>query len=163
MNNLTRDDLPAGDYWHDQLDGNKDQVVGFLNKLQYHDDIKLEFSIWFGELCHSKECCIWLASTGMLDIIHRVFIDQQDSEMKLQILLIYERCLLFEMTRFHIVAEDGVLDAMLDCLAGENSLRFAAEICLMLVEEFDCDHDGVLGKIGSSIKQKRFEFFYPEQ
>lgn len=165
LSNFTRDDLPAGIQWHDQLDDKKDQVVGFLNKLQgsYLDDIKLELIIWIGELCHSKECCIWLASTGVLDIIHSVFVDKQDSEMRLQILLIYERCLLFEMTRFHIVAGDGVVDVMLDCLAGDNSLGFAAEICLTLIEEFDCDQDGVLGKIGSSIQQKMFECFSPQQ
>jgi hypothetical protein len=164
MNNFTHDDLPASTQWQDKLDGSaKDLVVGMLNKLRYHDDIKLEFTMWLGALCHSKDCCTWLASTGVLDVIHRIFIDRHDPEMRLQILLVYERCLLFEMTRFHIVAENGVMDAMLDCLAGENSLRFAAETCLMLIEEFHCNHDGVPGKIGSSIKQKRFEHFYPKQ
>ncbi len=165
LNNLTHDDLPAGVQWQDQLVDNKDQIVDIFNKLQdsRHDDIKLELIIWFGELCSSKECCLWLASTGLSDIIHKVFVGQEDSEMMLQILLIYERLLLFEMTRFHIIGGDGVVGAMLDCLTGEKSLRFAAEICLVIIEEFDCDQDGIKGQISSSIQQVRFASFCPEQ
>lgn len=159
LNNLTRDDLPAGVQWQDQLVDNKDQILDIFNKFQdsRHDDIKLELIIWFGELCSSKECCLWLAPTGLFDIIHRVFVGLQDSEMRLQILLIYERCLLFEMTRFHIIGGDGVVGAMLNCLTGEKSLRFAAEICLMMIEEFDCDQDGIAGLISSSIHEVRFQ------
>jgi hypothetical protein len=84
--------------------------------------------------------------------------------MRLQTLLIYERCLLFEMTRFHIIGEEGVVGAMLDCLfSPEKSLRFAAEICLMMIEEFDCDQDGIAGQISSSIQQVRFASFSPEE
>jgi hypothetical protein len=83
--------------------------------------------------------------------------------MRLQILLIYERFLLFEMTRFHVIGGDGVVGAMLDCLTGKKSLRFVAEICLMMIEEFDCDHDGITGQISSSKQQVRFESFCPEQ
>ena len=43
-----------------------------------------------------------------INIIHSVFIEQpQDAEMRLQILAFYDRCLLYEVTRFQVVGGDG--------------------------------------------------------
>jgi hypothetical protein len=35
---------------------------------------------------------------------------------------------------------------MLDYLAGDNSLGFAAEICFLLIEDLDCEQDGAFEK-----------------
>ena len=63
-------------------------------------------------------------------MIHNVFIDeeQQDAELKLQILSTYERLMCYEVTRFQIMGGDGVVLSILDCLTTEEeSLRLAAE------------------------------------
>lgn len=111
MNNLTRDDFPAGVQWHDLLDDHQSGIVKLFRKLldpSCHDDVKLELIIWLGELCFSKECSDWIASNDLINIIHSVFIEQpQDAEMRLQILAFYDRCLLYEVTRFQVVGGDG--------------------------------------------------------
>ena len=81
-------------------------------------------------LCSSEECSHWIASNNIVDMIHSVFIDedQNDAELKLQILSTYERLMCYEVTRFQIMGGDGVLLAILDCLTTEEeSLRLAAE------------------------------------
>ena len=63
-------------------------------------------------------------------MIHSVFIDenQNDAELKLQILSTYERRMCYEVARFQIMGGDGVLLTILDCLTTEeDSLRLAAE------------------------------------
>ena len=161
INNLTCDDLPAEVQWRNQLDNNKDRIIHIFDKLhdsRCHDDIKLELIILFGELCSMKECCEWVASTGLLDVIHNVFAVTSDPEIRLQILFIYERCLICELTKFHIIDRAGVEGGIVDCLMnGESCLKAAAEICLLLIEECDCDTNGVPGPISASIQEMRYE------
>lgn len=112
LNNFTPDDLPAGVQWSDLLDDNKSRVMGMFQKLlesSTDDDVKLELIIWLGELCSSRECIYWLASTDLFNIVHCVFVERQDSEMKLQILHIYEHCLLFDTSRLQVVGGEGKL------------------------------------------------------
>jgi hypothetical protein len=105
-----------------------------------------------------KECCEWVASTGLLDVIHNVFAVTSDPEIRLQILFIYERCLICELTKFHIIDRAGVEGGIVDCLMnGESCLKAAAEICLLLIEECDCDTNGVPGPISASIQEMRYE------
>lgn len=114
LNNFTLDDLPAGVQWSDLLDDNKSRVTNMFQRLlepsSSDDDIRLELIIWLGEVCSSRECSYWLASTDLFNLIHGVFVDQQDSEMKLQILHIYEHCLLYEMTRLQVLGGEGEFD-----------------------------------------------------
>jgi len=161
---LTVDDLPGGVQWHDLLDDHHLSIVEHFQKLldPCHDDLKLESIIWLGELCSSKECSYWIASTNLIDIIHNLLGQcstkkEQDAEMRLQILLTYEQFLLYEETRFQVVGGDDVVDQILDCLKEESSLRLAAETCLILIEDFDRDEDGVPGEIGTFILQRRYE------
>ena len=133
MSNLTRDDLPAGVQWQDLLHDNSSDLVELfhsLNDPSCHDDIKLELIILLDTLCSSEECSHWIASNNIVDMIHSVFIDenQNDAELKLQILSTYERLMCYEVTRFQIMGGDGVLLSILDCLTTEEeSLRIAAE------------------------------------
>ena len=133
MSNLTRDDLPAGIQWQDLLCDNSSDLVELFHSLSdpsCHDDIKLELIILLGTLCSSEECSHWIASNNIVDMIHSVFIDeeQQDAELKLQILSTYERLMCYEVTRFQIMGGDGVLLSILDCLTTEEeSLRLSAE------------------------------------
>ena len=133
MSNLTRDDLPAGVQWQDLLCDNSSDLVELFHSLSdpsCHDDIKLELIILLGTLCSSEECSHWIASNNIVDTIHSVFIDeeQQDAELKLQILSTYERLMCYEVTRFQIMGGDGVLLSILDCLTmEEESLRLSAE------------------------------------
>lgn len=161
INNLTCDDLPAGVQWIDQLDNNKDRIRNIFDKLhdaRCHDDIKLELIILFGELCSIKECCDWVASNGLLDVIHSVFVETSDPEIRLQILFIYERCLVCEVTRSHIIDRAGVAGGIVDCLMnGESCVKAVAEMCLLLIEDCDCDTDGVPGPISASIQEMRYE------
>ena len=63
-------------------------------------------------------------------MIHSVFIDenQNDAEIKLQILSTYERLMCYEVTRFQVMGGDGVLLSILDCLTTEEeSLKLTAE------------------------------------
>jgi len=133
MSNLTRDDLPAGVQWQDLLHDNSSGLVELfhsLNDPSCHDDIKLELIILLGTLCSSEECSHWISSNNIVDMIHNVFIDenQNDAELKLQILSTYERLMCYEVTRFQIMGGDGVVLSTLDCLTTEEeSLRLAAE------------------------------------
>ena len=114
LNNFTPEDLPAGVQWSDLLDDNKSRVTNIVQRVlepsSSDDDIRLELIIWLGEVCSSRECSYWLASTDLFNLIHGVFVDQQDSEMKLQILHIYEHCLLYEMTRLQVLGGEGEFD-----------------------------------------------------
>lgn len=135
--NLTRDDLPGGVQWHDLLNDHHSSIIGLFHRLldPCSDDLKLDLIIWLGELCCSKECSEWIASSNLVDVVNSVFVhcsagvddDDQDDEMRLQILLTYERCLLYEETMLQVVSGDGVVDAMLNCLAGDCSLVNTAE------------------------------------
>jgi len=133
MSNLTRDDLSAGVQWQDLLHDNSSDLVELfhsLNDPSCHDDIKLELIILLGTLCGSEECSHWIASNNIVDMIHSVFIDenQNDAELKLQILSTHERLMYYEVTRFQIMGGDGVVLTILDCLTTEEeSLRLAAE------------------------------------
>ena len=133
MSNLTRDDLPAGVQWQDLLHDNSSDLVELFHSLSdpsCHDDIKLELITLLGTLCSSEECSHWIASNNIIDMIHSVFIDenQNDAELKLQILSTYERLMCYEVTRFQIMGGDGVVLSILDCLTTEEeSLRLAAE------------------------------------
>ena len=133
MSNLTRDDLPAAVQWQDILGDNSSDLVELfhsINDPSCHDDIKLELIILLDTLCSSEECSHWIASNNIVDMIHSVFIDenQNDSEITLQILSTYERLMCYEVTRFQIMGGDGVVLTILDCLATEEeSLRLAAE------------------------------------
>lgn len=161
INNLTCDDLPADVQWINQLDNNKDRIINIFDKLhdsRCHDDIKLELIILFGKLCSIKECCERVASTGLLDVIHSVFVETSDPEIRLQILFNYERCLVCEVTRSHIIDGTGIAGGIVDCLMSEDrSLKAAAEMCLLLIEDCDCDTDGVPGPISASIQEMRYE------
>ena len=133
MSSLTRDDLPAGVQWQDLLHDNSSDLVELFHSLtdpSCHDDIKLELIILLDTLCSSEECSHWIASNNIVDMIHSVFIDenQNDAELKLQILSTYERKMCYEVTRFQVMGGDGVLLTILDCLTTEEeSLRLAAE------------------------------------
>ena len=133
MSNLTRDDLPAGVQWQDLLHDNSSDLVELfhsLNDPSCYDDIKLELIILLGTLCSSEECSHWIASNNIVDMIHSVFIDenQNDDELKLQILSTYERFMCYEVTRFQIMGGDGVVLSILDCLTTEEeSLRLVTE------------------------------------
>jgi hypothetical protein len=110
LNKFTPDDLPAGVQWSDLLDDNKSRVVNTFQRLldpSSDDDINLELIVWFGELCSSSDCSYWLASTDLFNVVHCVFVEQQDSEIKLQILYIYEHCLLDEITRLQVLGGEG--------------------------------------------------------
>eukprot|EP00580_Thalassiosira_gravida_P011821 CAMPEP_0201632036 /NCGR_PEP_ID=MMETSP0493-20130528/5806_1 /ASSEMBLY_ACC=CAM_ASM_000838 /TAXON_ID=420259 /ORGANISM="Thalassiosira gravida, Strain GMp14c1" /LENGTH=647 /DNA_ID=CAMNT_0048103473 /DNA_START=604 /DNA_END=2547 /DNA_ORIENTATION=- len=157
LNNLTVDDLPGGVQWHDMLDEYHSSIADHFQKLldPLHNDFKLELIIWLGELCSSKESSYWITSYNLIavlaDLLSR---PKQDAEMRLQILLAYEKFLLYEETRFQVA---GVVDQIIDCLNEECSLRLAAERCLILIEEFDCESDGTPGEIGMCILQRRYE------
>ena len=112
MGNLTHDDLPAGVQWHDLLSDNEADMVELFHSLLHpscHDDIKLELIVLLGTLCSSEECSHWVASNNLINnIIHSAFVEENlDVEIRLQILSIYERLLLYEVTRFQIIGGDG--------------------------------------------------------
>ena len=112
IGNLTHDDLPAGVQWHDLLRDNESDMVQLFHSLLHpscHDDIKLELIILLGTLCSSEECSHWVASNNLINnIIHNTFVEENlDVEIRLQILSIYERLMLYEVTRFQIIGGDG--------------------------------------------------------
>ena len=133
LSNLTRDDLQAGVTWYDLLEANHSDLSElFLSLLDpsCQDDVKLELILLLGELCHSSECINWIASNNLIDVLHGVFTDeeQQDDEVRLQILSAYERLMYYDVTRFQVMGGDGVVDTMLACLSlGDASLLLAAE------------------------------------
>jgi len=167
LNNLTVDDLSAGNQWHDILEEHSADMLQFLKRVfdsndgsavPCCDDLKLEVIIWLGELCTDKESSCWFVSMNILDDINRIFtqsfVRRQDTEMGVEILFLYEQLLLHEETSLQVFGGDGVVDAMLCCLEEGYALRTAALKCLVLIEELDRDRDGSLGEV---ILAKRFE------
>ncbi|KAL9181035.1 hypothetical protein ACHAXT_009840 [Thalassiosira profunda] len=157
LSNLV-DDLPSGTIWHDLLETHPG-LLGLFQRLldTCDDDLKLELIVWLGELCSSKDSGYWIASNNLVDVLNTVFIRQSsaeggpDDEMMLQILLTYERLLMYEDTRYQVIGGD------------ESSLAFAAERCLVLVEDFDRDDCGKRGEVADKILQRRYEQYAEEE
>jgi hypothetical protein len=169
LNNLTADDLPAGNQWHDLMEEYNSDMLQFLKRVldsdgsaaPCFDDLKLELILWLGELCADKECSCWLVN--VLDDMNRIFtqsfVRSKDNDMSIGILFFYEQLLLHEETRFQVIGGDGVIDAILHCLEEGNALGAAAAKCLILMEDLNREHDGSLGEVGFYILEKRFELF----
>jgi hypothetical protein len=170
LNNLTVDDLPAGNQWHDLMEEYNLDMLKFLKRVLDSndgsaapccDDLKLEVILWLGELCADKECSCWLVN--VLDDINRIFtqsfVRSKDNDMSIGILYFYEQLLLHEETRFQVIGGDGVIHAILLCLEEGHALETAAARCLILIEDFNREHDGCLSEVGMYILEKRFELF----
>ena len=167
LNNMTIDDLPAGNQWHNLMEDCNSDMMQFLKRIldpndssvaPCCDDLKLELIVWLGELCADKECAAWLVN--VLDYINRIFtqsfVRRKDDDMSIEILFFYEQLLLHEETRFQVIGGDGVIDAILLCLEEGSILGAAAAKCLILVEDFDRNHDGSQGDVGCYVQEKRF-------
>lgn len=110
MSNFTRDDLPAGYHVQHLLDEHHSGIVDLFHKtLSCSGDLKMELIIWLGELCCSKECSFWIASNNLVDIVQRIFVEeQQDDELRLQILFTFEQFLMYD-TKYQIISDEGEL------------------------------------------------------
>lgn len=170
LNNLTVDDLPAGNQWHDLMEEYSSDMLQFLKRVldpndgsvaPCCDDLKLEAILWIGELCADKECSCWLVN--VLDDTNRIltqsFVRKKDNEMGIGILFFYEQLLLHEETRFQVIGGDGVIDAILLCLEEGHALGAAADKCLILTEDLNRDNDGTLGEVGCYIREARYDLF----
>ena len=170
LNNLTQDDLPAGNQWHNLMDEFNPDMMRFLKRVvdandgsvaPCCDDLKLEVIIWLGELCSDRECSCWLVN--VLDGVNRIFTQSFFSdEMSIEILHFYEQLLLHEETRFQVIGGDGVIDAIALCLRKGHKLGAAAGKCLILIQDSSTMkderyEDGSLGEVGCYIREKRFE------
>ncbi len=165
LNNMTVDDLPAGNQWHNLMEEYNSNMMQFLkrildpndgNESSCCDDLKLEVIVWLSELSADKECSCWLVN--ILDYVNRIFTQSfKDYEMSIEILYFYEQLLLHEETRFQVIGGDGVIDAILRCLEEGGSLGTAAAKCLILIEDLDRNHDGSMGEeVGCYLREKRF-------
>ncbi|KAL3796270.1 hypothetical protein HJC23_008590 [Cyclotella cryptica] len=169
LTNITKDDLPAGLQWHDLLFDNNCKIVRLCRRIldsdkteNLRDDLKLEVTIWLGELCASKECSHWIASSNLIDAMHDKLIQcaalvDGSEEMLLQLLLSYKQFMMYEETRFQVIGGGGVVEAMLSCLTKGHAVKRTAEECLVLIEDFERDQDCVLGSSGMAIKCIRYE------
>ncbi|KAL7477405.1 hypothetical protein ACHAW6_003209, partial [Cyclotella cf. meneghiniana] len=169
LTNITKDDMPAGLHWHDLLYDNNRKIVRLCRRIldsdeakKRHDDIKMEVIIWLGELCASKECSHWIASSNLIDAMHDELIQcaapvDGSQEMGLQLLLSYKKMMMYDETRFQVIGGCGVIEAILSCLTRGHALKTTAEECLVLIEDFDRDQNGALGRSGMIIQHKRYE------
>lgn len=133
LSNMTSDDLPAGLQWIDILDDNHSKILQLLQRIiepsessgrssSSNDDLRMEVIIWLGELCTSRECSSWIASTDLIEDINSVLRSSLETEgsneMLLQILLTYQHFLIYNDTRLHVIAgygECGRVDMTILC------------------------------------------------
>ena len=106
------------DPYHDDL---KLELIIWLGNLCYskecrqaHEmqvDLRIDFKfdslfVWFVILI--LPCSYWIASNNhLIEGVHSVLGRCSDTEMQIQILLTYERLLLYEETRFQVIGGDG--------------------------------------------------------
>ena len=159
LSNLTKDDMPAGLQWHDLIYDNSSRILRLCHNILDSSDecLKIEVITWLGELCTNHECSAWIASSNLVEAIHeelRCSSHEPEGKKKmLQILLTYQRFMMYEETRFHVIGGHGkfflthfnssfsiryeslgfsqylkgVIEAMLNCLNERHELKIAAE------------------------------------
>ena len=125
LNNLTQYDMEEGVQLIDLLNEHCTSLVPLLHNILHHannsnrhapchDDLKLEVIIWIRELCTSTECSHWIENSNLIDDIHSTWAEcsldeENDDEMALQILSVYEQCLQHKATRSKIIEGNGEL------------------------------------------------------
>jgi len=173
LNNLTPYDLPDGTEWIDFLHEYSHDISDLLQNIlnpaighsranSYHDDLKMEAIIWIGDICVDEKCSEWMANN---DIVHAMsnlwkecYLDEDsDPEMVLQFLSAYEQLLSHDQTRFQIIEDEAIVNAMISCLRRSTAVKVSAETCLTLIQEFDRGVDGQLGLVAEYIQERRFE------
>jgi hypothetical protein len=138
LTNITKDDMPAGLHWHDLLFDNNHKIVKLCRQIldsdetkRRHDDLKLEVVIWLGELCASKECSHWIASSNLIDAMHDELIQcaalvDGSQEMGLQLLLSYKKMMMYDETRFQVIGGSGKSRCIMIITAGLLKLTSSA-------------------------------------